>query len=79
MSLNSGNGEDEMKLRKDGQPRGAYTLEFKLEAIRLVESGQTVTDAAKILGIPNHTLDYVSPRVFEQRCRAAQNQDKEVA
>jgi transposase len=57
MSLNSGNGEDEMKLRKDGQPRGAYTLEFKLEAIRLVESGQTVTDAAKILGIPNQTLD----------------------
>lgn len=46
-----------MKLRKDGQPRGAYTLEFKLEAIRLVESGQTVTDAAKILGIPNQTLD----------------------
>lgn len=46
-----------MKLRKDGQPRGAYTLEYKLEAIRLVESGQTVTDAAKILGIPNQTLD----------------------
>ena len=27
----------------------------------------------------HQTLDYVSPRVFEQRCRAAQNQDKEVA
>lgn len=46
-----------MKLTKDGQPRGAYTHEFKLDAIRLVESGQTVTDAAKILGIPNQTLD----------------------
>ncbi len=27
----------------------------------------------------HQTLDYVSPMVFEQRCRAAQNQDKEVA
>jgi putative transposase len=27
----------------------------------------------------HQTLDYVSPRVFEQRWRAAQNQDKEVA
>ena len=29
-----------MGNRKDGQPRGRYTLEFKLEAVRLVKGGQ---------------------------------------
>lgn len=29
-----------MSKRKDGQERGKYTLEFKLEAVRLVKGGQ---------------------------------------
>lgn len=30
----------QMSKRKDGQARGKYTLEFKLEAVRLVKDGQ---------------------------------------
>ena len=30
--------------------RGRYTLEFKLEAVRLVESGQSIAEAARSLG-----------------------------
>jgi len=37
-------------------PRKAYTLEFKQEAIRLVESGQRVSAAARSLGIVEQTL-----------------------
>ena len=36
---------------------GKYTLEFKLEAVRLVNAGQSSSMTAKILGIPNQTLD----------------------
>ena len=46
-----------MSKRKDGQPRGQYTAEFKLEAVRLVKGGQTATETAKVLGIPKQTLD----------------------
>lgn len=47
-----------MTKRKDGQARGKYTLEFKLEAVRLVKGGQAVpvTVTAKILGVPVQTL-----------------------
>ena len=31
-----------MTKRKDGQARGKYTREFKLEAVRLVKGGQAV-------------------------------------
>ena len=31
-----------MSKRNDGQTRGKYTLEFKLEAVRLVLGGQEV-------------------------------------
>lgn len=31
--------------------RGRYTLEFKQEAVRLVESGQSIAEAARSLGI----------------------------
>jgi len=37
-------------------PRKAYTLEFKQEAVRLVESGQRVSEAARSLGIVEQTL-----------------------
>ena len=39
-----------------GQARGKYTLEFKLEAVRLVKRGQTAPVTAKILGVPVQTL-----------------------
>ena len=45
-----------MSKRKDGQERGKYTLEFKLEAVRLVKGGQAVPVTAKILGVPTQTL-----------------------
>lgn len=37
-------------------PRKAYTLEYKLEAVRLVESGQSITEAAHNLEIATQTL-----------------------
>ena len=46
-----------MSKRNDGQARGKYTLEFKLEAVRLVKGGQAAAVTAKVLGIPNQTLD----------------------
>ena len=44
-----------MSKRKDEQARGQYTLEFKLEAVRLVKGGQAVPVTAKILGVPTQT------------------------
>jgi hypothetical protein len=32
---------NEMGKNKDGQARGIYTLEFKMEAVRLVQGGRT--------------------------------------
>ena len=37
--------------------RAKYTLEFKMEAVRLVKGGQTVSVTAKVLGIPKASLD----------------------
>ena len=37
--------------------RGKYTLEYKLEAVRLVKGGQAASVTAKVLGIPSQTLD----------------------
>ena len=45
-----------MGKRLDGRPRGKYTLEFKLEAVRLVKGGQAVPVTAKVLGVPVQTL-----------------------
>ena len=45
-----------MSKRNDGQARGRYTLEFKLEAARLVKGGQAVPVTAKVLGVPVQTL-----------------------
>ncbi len=36
--------------------RGRYTLEFKQEAVRLVESGQSIAEAARSLGVVEQTL-----------------------
>ena len=37
--------------------RASYTLEFKQEAVRLVQTGRSCVSAAKELGIANQTLD----------------------
>jgi transposase len=37
-------------------PRKSYTLEFKQEAVRLVESGQSLAAAARSLGVIEQTL-----------------------
>ena len=39
------------------QRRAKYTLEYKMEAVRLVKGGQAVSITAKILGIPKASLD----------------------
>lgn len=39
-------------------PRKAYTYEFKLEAVRLVESGQSIAEAARSLGVVEQTLSH---------------------
>lgn len=45
-----------MEKSKVIQTRGKYTLEFNLEAIRLVKGGQAVPVTAKILGLSAQTL-----------------------
>ena len=44
-----------MENRKS--PRGQYTLEFKEEAVRLVEGGQSMAGVARKLGIIEQTLN----------------------
>ena len=41
----------------ESKPRARYTLEFKLEAVRLVKGGQVAAVTAKILGTPKQTLE----------------------
>lgn len=38
------------------KPRARYTLEFKQEAVRLVEGGQSIAAAARTLGVVDQTL-----------------------
>ena len=40
-----------------GKPRARYTLEYKIEAIRMVRNGQSQSAVAKILGISSKTLN----------------------
>ena len=67
--------------------RARYTLEFKQEAVRLVESGQTIAAAARSLGLIEQTLyNWVkahrqgelkgvgSKGVKDLRCFAVQNE-----
>lgn len=37
--------------------RASYTLEYKLEAVRLVQGGRSCAEAAKVLGMPSQTLE----------------------
>jgi len=38
-------------------PRARYTLEYKLEAVRMVKAGQSQNVVAKVLGIAEQTLN----------------------
>ena len=38
------------------QVRAQYTQEFKLEAVRQVKAGQSISVVAKVLGIPKASL-----------------------
>ena len=41
---------------KKTTPRARYTLEFKQEAVRLVEGGQSIAGVARALGVVDQTL-----------------------
>jgi|SRR5664279_6480707 transposase-like protein len=41
----------------ESKRRARYTLEFKMEAVRLVKGGQAAAVTAKILGVPKQTLE----------------------
>ncbi len=42
--------------KKQAQKRARYTLEYKLEAVRLVKAGQAASVTARVLGISVQTL-----------------------
>jgi len=45
-----------MSKQGESKHRARYTLEFKLEAVRLVKGGQEASVTARILGVPKQTL-----------------------
>jgi transposase len=45
-----------MMIESRKTTRARYTLEFKQEAVRLVESGQSVAAAARSVGVAEQTL-----------------------
>jgi transposase len=44
-------------MMMEKRKRAAYTLEYKIEAVRLVHGGQSCAVTAKVLGIPKQTLE----------------------
>ena len=45
-----------MSKRNEAKQRARYTLEFKLEVVRLVKGGQEASVTARVLGVPKQTL-----------------------
>ena len=45
-----------MSKKDEVKHRARYTLEFKLEAVRLVKAGQEASVTARVLGIPKASL-----------------------
>jgi transposase-like protein len=45
-----------MSTKDEVKHRARCTLEFKLEAVRLVKGGQEVSVTARVLGVPKATL-----------------------
>ena len=46
-----------MTKRDEAKHRARYTLEFKLEAVRLVKAGQEASVSARVLGMPKANLE----------------------
>jgi transposase-like protein len=44
-------------MKQGNSKRAAYTLEYKLEAVRLVQGGQSCLVTARVLGMPKQTLE----------------------
>jgi transposase len=45
-----------MSKKEQVRQRGQYTIEFKLEAVRLVKGGQEAAVTARVLNVPKQTL-----------------------
>ena len=45
-----------MSKKDEAKRRARYTLEFRLEAVRLVKGGQEASVTARILDVPKQTL-----------------------
>ena len=45
-----------MSKQSGSKRRALYTVEFKLEAVRLVKAGQEASVTARVLGVPKQTL-----------------------
>jgi transposase len=59
--------------------RARYTLEFKQEAVRLVESGQTIAAASRTLGLVEQTLFNWVKAHREGALKGADNRSKVTA
>ena len=44
-------------MKAEKVKRASYTLESKLEAVRLVQGGESCAAIAKVLGMPSQTLE----------------------
>jgi hypothetical protein len=51
------------------QPRGRFTTEFKVEAVRLVKAGQSISMTAKVLGyrFRRYTIGYSATSLANSR------------
>jgi transposase len=45
-----------MSKKEQVRQRGQYTIEFKLEAVRLIKGGQEAAVTARVLNVPKQTL-----------------------
>ena len=59
--------------------RARYTLEFKQEAVRLVESGQSIASASRTLGLVEQTLFNWVKAHREGMLKGADNRSKVIA
>jgi transposase len=55
-SLKAGVSGESKETEMTKATRAQYTLEFKQEAVRMVESGQSIAAAARSLGVVEQTL-----------------------
>ena len=44
-------------MKAEKVKRASYTLEYKSEALRLIQGGQSCAATAKVLGMPSQTLE----------------------